>query len=886
MNTDPAPKPVSKSALHRRRSSSGDIKNSPSVITDQDPTVNLSLSFSNLGDFAPQDHLDTSTKAKEHNKKNDITHVDVASTDDEPPCSTTDTIDVDAPGANTDDRDDDSVTKSLNLTLPDLVAASPGPREGSFPPIEEPKRTTKGGGITMRNPAFFTDPPPQEAPDQGDFEAFGDAEERDRQRSSPQRPLKAPSSRQGGGITMRGPNFFDPPPEETPTQGDIVAFGDSEARDELAPSPAVMPNETPLPQQPDIASPPPPHVHPNHQNEPSQHMCQSGGSGHPNPLQTAAAPTPSVPLPFPTRSPDGEPLRANRLSVVPAVGFVDKYSPLKSDTACGYRYIGSGADIHWYWDCHPPPLCTGVCPGKVGGPSPSRASSQGGATDFPMGQSQVTVASLGESYQAPKNMQPLGNFARSDDVVPCPSPSPAPSSLDPRAMDSVVTHGTLSPSDFPPLPLPSTPLPPPISPTPLHGAQTPFPPIVFPGPARAGLNFHTDQPHLFGECPGEPSHYERIVLMFFFDHTVVAVSPRVSGEGGARPPGFKVCGNTAIFFHGDALHATTLPDGFGGERRGIQFRGWTLKTDLDSFLEAKALGQGGGTNSPQLGDLLGAGVGTPGTWVGVGGSSDFLAASHLDEATVSLLRESFIAAREDPTLADSGRSSNRSLFSCGPSFNVARPADTSLPYRDFPPFALNLLEGLKVHMGAPPTFEVKGIFWQTFASSPKTGENPRCFLCRPSPPTPSPTGTPALSDVPAESPPNDQRVVHQPYAAALLATHSTQVDPPTPPAHFAPQVPRPEQRPHSSLVENVWGENLPPFPTDLRKRVDLRGHMAHGNFSRDMGTFAPPPNACAQLWAIAPWTIQIFTDDVQNSFGPQFLSAFQPPPPAPPPPLG
>ena len=145
MNTDPAPKPVSKSALHRRRSSSGDTKNSPSVITDQDPTVSLSISFSNLGDFATQGHLDTKTKANEHNKKSDITHSDSASTNDELPGSATDTIGVDALEANADDRDGDLLTQSLSLTLPDLFAASPGPREGSLPPIEEPKKMTKGG---------------------------------------------------------------------------------------------------------------------------------------------------------------------------------------------------------------------------------------------------------------------------------------------------------------------------------------------------------------------------------------------------------------------------------------------------------------------------------------------------------------------------------------------------------------------------------------------------------------------------------------------------------------------------------------------------------------------------------------------------------------------
>ena len=140
MNPDTAPKRVSKSALHRRRSSSGDTKNSPSVITDHDPTVSLSLSFGNLGDFAPQSHLDTKTKANEHNEKNNITHNGSANTYNELPGNATDTIGVDTLEASTDDRDGDSLTQSLNLTLSDLVAAGPGPRKGSFPPIEEPKK--------------------------------------------------------------------------------------------------------------------------------------------------------------------------------------------------------------------------------------------------------------------------------------------------------------------------------------------------------------------------------------------------------------------------------------------------------------------------------------------------------------------------------------------------------------------------------------------------------------------------------------------------------------------------------------------------------------------------------------------------------------------------
>ena len=97
--------------------------------------------------------------------------------------------------------------------------------------------------------------------------------------------------------------------------------------------------------------------------------------------------------------------------------------------------------------------------------------------------------------------------------------------------------------------------------------------------------------------------------MVFFDHTVVAVSPRVSSKGGVHPPGFRVCWGTAILFHGDTFHAISLPDGYGGERKGMQFRGWTLKSDLDNFLEARTLGRGEGTNNPLLGDLLVAGFG-------------------------------------------------------------------------------------------------------------------------------------------------------------------------------------------------------------------------------------------------------------------------------------
>ena len=49
------------------------------------------------------------------------------------------------------------------------------------------------------------------------------------------------------------------------------------------------------------------------------------------------------------------------------------------------------------------------------------------------------------------------------------------------------------------------------------------------------------------------------------------------------------------------------------------------------------------------------------------------------------------------------------------------------------------------------------------------------------------------------------------------------------------------------------------------------------------GLSPPPPDACSKLWSVAPWTIHIFTDDVQNSFGPQYTSVYSPPPsPTPP----
>ena len=126
---------------------------------------------------------------------------------------------ADAPRAGNNEGDGNSIAQSLNPILPDLLAANPAPREDPAPMTEGQKQLAKAGGITMRDPGFFTDPPPQEESQQGDFEAFGDAEKKDRKRSSPQRPPKTPGAKQGGGIAMRIPGFFDPPPRVCPLKG-------------------------------------------------------------------------------------------------------------------------------------------------------------------------------------------------------------------------------------------------------------------------------------------------------------------------------------------------------------------------------------------------------------------------------------------------------------------------------------------------------------------------------------------------------------------------------------------------------------------------------------------------------------------------------------------
>ena len=140
MNTDPATKPVSKSALHRRRSSSGDRLNSTSVTTNLDPTTNLSLSFSNLGDFAPQSRLGSKTKTNVDDGKKHFTHNTHTNTNNEH-SEISEASSADAPRAGNDEDNGDSIAWSLNLILPDLLAANPAPREGPTSMNEGAKAT-------------------------------------------------------------------------------------------------------------------------------------------------------------------------------------------------------------------------------------------------------------------------------------------------------------------------------------------------------------------------------------------------------------------------------------------------------------------------------------------------------------------------------------------------------------------------------------------------------------------------------------------------------------------------------------------------------------------------------------------------------------------------
>ena len=129
MNPDTAPKTVSKSAHHRRRSSSGDRTISTSVTTDPNPTASLSLIFSSLGDFAPQSRLDNDTNTNKNNGKEHTTYNTHINNNKEHSKNATDTGEADTSNTDTDDRDGDS----LALSLPDLVATS-GPLGAPSPP--------------------------------------------------------------------------------------------------------------------------------------------------------------------------------------------------------------------------------------------------------------------------------------------------------------------------------------------------------------------------------------------------------------------------------------------------------------------------------------------------------------------------------------------------------------------------------------------------------------------------------------------------------------------------------------------------------------------------------------------------------------------------------
>ena len=133
----PAPKPVSKSAPHRRRSLSGERPISTSVTTDT-TTDSLSISFNNIGDYASHSRL-VSTNNNNNNT----------------------TINKSGDRKATVDSSDDSSTsgespKSLSLSLPDLVATEAQSQEHD----RQAKQPPKAKGIPMKGPGFFTDPPP------------------------------------------------------------------------------------------------------------------------------------------------------------------------------------------------------------------------------------------------------------------------------------------------------------------------------------------------------------------------------------------------------------------------------------------------------------------------------------------------------------------------------------------------------------------------------------------------------------------------------------------------------------------------------------------------------------------------------------------------------
>ena len=125
MIPDTAPKPASKSAPHRRVSSSGVRTFSTSVTTDPDPTTaSLSLSSSNQGDCALQSRPYNTriNNNNKHSKNATDTNRGV-------------TLDADA-----DDRDGDSLAQCLPLSLPDLVATSEP--LSAPPPPEQPQTST------------------------------------------------------------------------------------------------------------------------------------------------------------------------------------------------------------------------------------------------------------------------------------------------------------------------------------------------------------------------------------------------------------------------------------------------------------------------------------------------------------------------------------------------------------------------------------------------------------------------------------------------------------------------------------------------------------------------------------------------------------------------
>ena len=175
MIPDAAPKPVSKLAPHQRRSSSGERLISTSVTVDP-ATASLSLSFSNLSDFASHGRLnstnndnnqenttkndertlgavdkvtdadnqdnneqDTSGAAGEHDPTTSLLNQDKTALHYNATLASLPPPRVGTHDVDTNNRDNNSLAQSLTLSLPDLITTSeplvvPPPPQSSHKP--------------------------------------------------------------------------------------------------------------------------------------------------------------------------------------------------------------------------------------------------------------------------------------------------------------------------------------------------------------------------------------------------------------------------------------------------------------------------------------------------------------------------------------------------------------------------------------------------------------------------------------------------------------------------------------------------------------------------------------------------------------------------------